>query len=77
VVDSDVLRTLQGNFAGRTSLTPADFEASGIRLAYDPQELALELEISPERRATRSVLVSPIDRQSVGDFVQPAMSAPT
>jgi outer membrane usher protein len=72
VVDSDVLRTLQGNFAGRTSLTPADFEASGIRLAYDPQELALELEISPERRATRSVLVSPIDRRSVGDFVQPA-----
>jgi outer membrane usher protein len=72
VLDPSVLRTLQSNFAGKTSLTPSDFEASGIRIRYNPRDLALELEIGSERRATRNVQVSPLDRSSVGSFVQPA-----
>jgi outer membrane usher protein len=72
IVDSDVLRTLQGNFAGRTALSPLDFEASGIRIRYNPRDLALELDISAERRASQSVQVSPLDRDRVGTFVQPA-----
>ncbi|HET9428155.1 MAG TPA: fimbrial biogenesis outer membrane usher protein [Allosphingosinicella sp.] len=72
VVDPDVVRTLQGNFAGRTTLSPADFEASGIRIRYNPQDLALELEIASERRATRTVQVSPLDRERFGTFVEPA-----
>ena len=72
VVDPDVLRTLQGSFAGRTSLTPADFEASGIRIRYNPQDPGLELQIASERRASRTVQVSPLDRDRIGEFVQPA-----
>jgi len=72
VVDPEVLRTLQGSFAGRATLTPADFEASGIRIRYNPQDLALELQIASERRASRSVQVSPLDRARIGEFVQPA-----
>jgi outer membrane usher protein len=72
VVDPDALEAIQGNFAGRTTLSPADFEASGIRIRYNPQELALELEIAAERRASRSVQVSPLDRTRFGEFVQPA-----
>ena len=72
VVDGDVLRTLQGSFAGRSTLSPADFEASGIRIRYNPQDLALELEIAAERRASRNVQVSPLDRERLGEFTQPA-----
>lgn len=72
VVDPATLRTLQGSFGGRTSLAPADFEASGIRIRYNPQELSLDLIIASERRATRTVQVSPLDRARVGEFVQPA-----
>ncbi|HEY0325322.1 MAG TPA: fimbrial biogenesis outer membrane usher protein, partial [Allosphingosinicella sp.] len=72
VVDGDVLRTLQNSFSGRTTLSPTDFEAVGIRIRYDPQELALEMDIAAERRATRNVQVSPLDRSRIGEFVQPA-----
>jgi outer membrane usher protein len=72
VVDPAVLRALQGSFAARTTLTPADFEASGIRIRYNPQDLALELTIASERRASRTVQVSPLDRARIGDFAQPA-----
>jgi hypothetical protein len=72
VVDPDVLRTLQQSAAGRTTLSPSDFESIGIRIRYSPQELALILDIAAERRATRSLQVSPLDRDRVGSFVQPA-----
>ncbi len=72
VLDPDVLRTLRGSFAGQTTLTPADFEASGIRIRYNPQTLELELDIASERRASRAVQVSPLDRARIGEFVEPA-----
>ncbi len=72
VVDPDVLRTLQGSFAGRTSLTPADFEASGIGIRYNPQDPGLDLQIASERRASRTVQVTPLDRARIGEFAQPA-----
>lgn len=72
VLDPDVLRTLRGSFAGKTTLSPSDFEASGIRIRYNPQTLELDLEIASERRASRTVQVSPLDRARIGNFVQPA-----
>lgn len=72
VLDPDVLRTLRGSFAGKTTLSPADFEASGIRIRYNPQTLELELDIASERRASRTVQVSPLDRARIGNFVEPA-----
>lgn len=72
VVDPNVLRTLQGSVGGRTTLTPSDFEASGIRIRYNPQELSLDLIIASERRASQTVQVSPLDRARVGSFVPAA-----
>src|SRR5205085_3631630 len=72
VLDPDVLRTLRGSFSGETALTPADFEASGIHIRYNPQTLELQLDIASERRASRTVQVSPLDRDRIGEFVQPA-----
>lgn len=72
VVDPDSLRALQGSISGRTTLTPADFEAVGIQIRYNPQELSLDLQIASERRASRTVQVSPLDREQVGTFAPPA-----
>ena len=72
LLDPNVLRNLQASFAGKTTLTMADFAASGIELRYDPQQLAIVLTIATERRATQTVMVSPLDRSRLGDFIQPA-----
>jgi outer membrane usher protein len=72
VLDPTALKALQGSFAGRSTLTSSDFQASGVGVSYDPQTLELKLDISPERRASRSVNVSPMDRNSVGTFEKPA-----
>jgi outer membrane usher protein len=72
VLEPNTLKALQGSFAGRAALTPADFQASGIGIKYDPQRLELKLDIASERRATRSLLVSPIDREKIGTYAKPA-----
>lgn len=72
VLDPDVLRNLQASFAGKTALGPEAFQASGIQLHYDAQQLAIVLEIASERRATRTVLVSPLERDKIGTYVKPA-----
>src|SRR5215207_9252637 len=50
----------------------ADLAAAGVALRYDPQELALDLAIAGERRASRSLQVSPLDPELPGDAVLPA-----
>jgi outer membrane usher protein len=72
VLDPTALKALQGSFAGRGTVTAADFEASGVGVSYDPQTLELKLAIAPERRASRSVMVSPMDRDRIGTFAKPA-----
>ncbi|WP_254291529.1 fimbrial biogenesis outer membrane usher protein [Sphingomonas tagetis] len=72
VVNPDTLKALQAASTSSASLSPADFASSGIDLRYNPQTLELNLVISAERRGTRSVSVSPLDRDRVGNFVQPA-----
>lgn len=72
LIDPDAFKALQGAFAGKDSLTPADFAASGVSLRYDPQSLQLKVTIDAGRRAARNLAVSPIDRARVGGFAQPA-----
>ncbi|HTI30930.1 MAG TPA: fimbrial biogenesis outer membrane usher protein [Sphingomonas sp.] len=72
LLDPDAFKALQGAFAGKDSLTPADFAASGVALKYDPQTLQLKVTIDSSRRAARNLAVSPIDRARVGGFAPPA-----
>jgi len=72
VLDPDVLRNLQASFAGKTAIGPESFQASGIQLRYDPQQLAIAMDIASERRATRTVMVSPLERDKIGTYVKPA-----
>lgn len=72
VVTQDVLENLQGRFAGGGTITPADFAQTGINISYNAQELSLDLNIASERRASRTVRVSALDRARIGEFAQPA-----
>lgn len=70
VLAPDVLLSLRANLPG-PQVTPADFAPSGIGVAYDPQRLELVFTIPVERRASRSVAVSAIDRERVGQMRRP------
>ncbi|CAM3096011.1 Pilus assembly protein PapC [Sphingomonas antarctica] len=72
LLDPDAFKALQGAFAGKDTLTPADFSASGVALKYDPQRLQLLVTIDSGRRAARNLAISPIDRARVGGFAKPA-----
>lgn len=72
VLDPNVLRTLQASFAGKAVIGPEAFQGSGIQIRYDPQDLAIALDIDSASRVTRTVMVSPLDRDRPGTFVQPA-----
>ncbi len=72
VLEPNTLKALQGSFAGRATLSPADFQASGIGIKYDPQRLELQLDISSERRIARSLLVTPLDREKLGTYAKAA-----
>ena len=72
LLDPDAFKALQGAFASKDALSPADFVASGVALKYDPQSLQLRVTIDSGRRAARNLAVSPIDRQRVGGFAPPA-----
>ncbi|WP_423141727.1 fimbrial biogenesis outer membrane usher protein [Parablastomonas sp. CN1-191] len=72
VVSADVLRTLRGSFPGDQAIPADAFARAGIQIRYNPQELALDLVIASERRASRALQVTPLDRERVGTFVVPA-----
>ncbi|HSX56637.1 MAG TPA: fimbrial biogenesis outer membrane usher protein [Sphingomonas sp.] len=72
VLNPGTIKALQGVSATNASLTPADFEASGVQIRYNPQTLDLNLTIAAERRGTKTVQVSPLDRERIGSFAQPA-----
>ena len=72
IVAPDVLDALRGGFAGKTAVGPADFAASGIQIQYDPRTLELQFVIPVEKRASRSLSVSALDRTMIGSLAQPA-----
>lgn len=68
----DVLESLRTSFRDRTQINPQDFAPLGIGVSYDPRTLELQFSIPTERRASRSVSVSALDRSSVGELLKPA-----
>lgn len=71
ILDPEVLKALRNGLGGRARIGPADLAPSGVVVVYDPQTLELRFQIPVERRASRSVAVSPLDRSLFGEVVQP------
>nr|WP_294812757.1 fimbrial biogenesis outer membrane usher protein [uncultured Sphingomonas sp.] len=72
VLNQNAFTALQSSLSTKAVLTPADFAGAGVVIRYNPQTLELNLEIAAERRASRSLQVSPLDRTRVGNFAPPA-----
>ena len=72
IVAPDIMNALRSNFAGKPTVSPSDFASVGINVTYDPRTLELRFEIPVEKRASRNVSVSALDRQSLGNYVRPA-----
>lgn len=68
----DVLESLRTAFGGRAQIGPEDFAPAGIVVGYDPRTLELQFQIPTERRASRSVSVSTLDRTQIGELARPA-----
>lgn len=71
ILDPDVFKALREGLATRSQVGPDDLAPAGVIVSYDPQTLELRFQIPVERRASRSVAVSPLDRAMFGDVVQP------
>jgi outer membrane usher protein len=71
VLAPDVLESLRSAFQSRNRVTPDDFAGVGIRVTYDPQTLELRFDIPVERRGSRTVAITALDRARVGDIVAP------
>jgi outer membrane usher protein len=71
VLDSGVLQSLKGSIGNKAAITPQDLAPAGIVAQYDAQNLELRFQIPVERRASRSLSVSALDRVQIGDVVQP------
>ncbi len=72
VLDPNFFSTIEDSLGTRATLTPADLLPSGITVSYDPQTLELNFAIPAERRLARSVIVSPLDRERIGEVMTPA-----
>ncbi len=65
----DVMSGLRANLAGKSNIGPGDLAAAGITVDYDPRSLELRFMIPVEKRASRRLSVSALDRNSIGTFV--------
>lgn len=71
ILDPKVMETLRTSLAGKSEIGPGDLEPLGVRLTYDPQRLELVFQIPVERRAARSLMVTPLDRERFGAMAKP------
>ena len=71
VLAPDVLEALRSGLQSRPQVTAADFAPVGIDVAYDPQRIELVFTIPVERRGSRQVSVSSLDRERVGEVLAP------
>ncbi len=71
IVTPEFIEALKTNLAGRETIGPADLEPLGLRAQYDPRTLELTFVIPVERRASRRLSLSALDRSALGDFVKP------
>jgi outer membrane usher protein len=58
-----------------SSVGPEDFRPVGITAVYDPQRIELVFDIPVERRASRSVAVTSLDRERLGEVLRPLNSS--
>lgn len=72
VLAPDVLETLRTRFAGKATIGPQDFASAGIQVTYNPRTLELTFTIPVERRASRRISVTGLDRVRLGEVVRPA-----
>jgi outer membrane usher protein len=72
VLDPNFFSTLEDSLGTMATLSPGDLAPSGIVVSFDPQTLELNFAIPAERRLSRSVIVSPLDRERLGEVVRPA-----
>ena len=72
ILAAPVIEALRTSLAGKASISPADLTPAGIGLEYDPQTLELKFLIPVEKRASRSLSVSPLDRARLGNVSKPA-----
>ena len=72
VLAPPVFEALRTTLAGKPTIGPDEFASTGIKTVYDPQKLELRFEIPVEKRASRSVSVSPLDREAIGTRIKPA-----
>lgn len=68
----DLKQALDSLAARRTAISPADLEAIGIRLIYDPALIELRLSMDPEQRAVRQLSIVPELVAPTGMFDKPA-----
>ncbi len=71
IVTPDFLQALKANLAGHEAIGPADLLPLGLRVDYDPRTLELTFVIPVERRASRQLSVSSLDRSLLGDYLKP------
>ncbi len=71
LLDPNVMTGLRGSLAGKSQIGPSDLSAAGIGVEYDPRTLELHFLIPVEKRASRRLSVSALDRKSVGTYIQP------
>lgn len=72
ILDPEAFKALRSALAGRGQITPDDLAPAGVGIVYNPQLLELRLDIPVERRASRSLAISPIDRAMLGEVLKPA-----
>lgn len=72
LLDPAFFTTLEASLRSKPTIMLRDLEPLGISFAYDPQIIELNFRLPVERRVTRSVIVSPLDRERRGEVVAPA-----
>ncbi|WP_126176164.1 fimbrial biogenesis outer membrane usher protein [Tsuneonella rigui] len=71
VLAPDVLDTLRASLQPAAQVGPGDFAPVGIGVEYDAQRIELVFTIPVERRASRSVAVTSLDRERIGEVLAP------
>lgn len=71
IITPDFLKALQANLAGHEAIGQADLTPLGLRVEYDPRTLELGFVIPVERRASRQLSVSSLDRAALGEYLKP------
>ncbi|MCC7267271.1 MAG: fimbrial biogenesis outer membrane usher protein [Caulobacteraceae bacterium] len=74
-LDPDALEPLRAEALPGAFLPPERLAALGLPIAFDPRVLELSLSIPPAARSRQAIGISDLDRETYGDFAQPAKFA--